>query len=102
MNSNVRIATINILVKVAEKLIHVLSSIKMARKEKNIKSSVFLHMIENQHNIYQNSLKMIFPESRKFHRKFKDALIIRSNDNNMNSSRGMNINPIWCSTLIIF
>lgn len=71
-------------------------------KRSNIKSPVFLHMIENEHNIDLNSLKMMFPESRKFHRKFKEGLSIRNTSNNMNSSRGMNINPIWSSTLINF
>ncbi|XP_035701367.1 uncharacterized protein LOC118433502 [Folsomia candida] len=68
----------------------------------NIKSPIFLHTIENQHQIDATSLKMIMKEPRKYHRKFKEAILIRSSNNIMNSSKGMNVNPIWCATLVNF
>ena len=68
----------------------------------NVKSPVALHMAENEHILDDNSLKMLLPEGRSYHRKFKESLMIRSSPQLMNSSKGMNINSIWSSTLIDF
>jgi hypothetical protein len=68
----------------------------------NIKSPVALHIAETNHHIDHSSLKLLMPEQRTFFRKFKEGLVIRSIDNKMNSSKGKNINSIWCSTLVDF
>jgi hypothetical protein len=72
-------------------------------RRENLYSPVALHCLENDHNIDQNSLRLIIPEHRKYFRKFKESLYIRnSGDDKINKSNGMNINSIWCSALLTF
>ncbi|OXA39128.1 hypothetical protein Fcan01_26135 [Folsomia candida] len=65
-------------------------------------SPVAIHMLENDHQLDTNSFKLIVPENRKFFRKFKEALHIKNLPNKINISNGLNVNPIWCSTLLNF
>jgi Reverse transcriptase (RNA-dependent DNA polymerase)/GIY-YIG catalytic domain len=65
-------------------------------------SPVAKHMIENCHQLDQSSHKLILREHRRFYRKFKESLYIRSLPNKMNISKGSPINPIWSSTLTNF
>lgn len=65
-------------------------------------SPVAAHMIENDHQLDPNSFKLVVPENRKFFRKFKEALHIKKLTSKINISSGVNINPIWSSTLLNF
>ncbi|OXA38592.1 hypothetical protein Fcan01_26635 [Folsomia candida] len=65
-------------------------------------SPVAAHMIENDHQLDPNSFKLVVPEQRRFFRKFKEALHIKKLTNKINISNGVNINPIWSSTLLNF
>jgi hypothetical protein len=72
------------------------------RRNAVLRSPVALHMSENDHEVDLQSIKLIEKEPRKYFRKFKEALYIRQTVDKMNISRGLPINPIWCSTLITF
>lgn len=65
-------------------------------------SPVALHMHEHEHNLDPNSYKLILKEPRRYFRKFKEALFIKSTTNKMNISRGVAVSPIWSSTLTNF
>lgn len=65
-------------------------------------SPVAIHMLENDHHIDPNSVKLIVPENRKFFRRFKESLHIRKLSHKINISNGLNVNPIWSSTLLDF
>ena len=71
-------------------------------RRKNKKSPVALHMMENEHQIDVSNCKLIIKEPRTYHRKFKEALIIRSTNHKMNTSKGAQVNPIWSATLVRF
>jgi hypothetical protein len=72
------------------------------RRNAVLRSPVALHMIENDHQVNMQSIKLIEKEQRKYYRKFKEAIYIRQTVDRMNISRGLPVNPIWCSTLITF
>lgn len=65
-------------------------------------SPVALHVIQNNHVLDSSSFKLIAREPRKFFRKFKEAIHIRSLDNKMNISKGLSISQIWSATLVPF
>jgi hypothetical protein len=68
----------------------------------NIRSPVALHVLENEHALDPTTYKLIIPEKRKHVRQFEETIIIRSKTDKMNISRGLNISPIWSSTLVPF
>lgn len=65
-------------------------------------SPVASHMHENNHELDPTSFKLLLREPRKYFRKFKESIHIRSLHNRMNISKGQPVSSIWSSTLINF
>jgi len=63
-------------------------------------SAIASHNIKTGHAIDFDSANIINKEPRYFPRKFKEGLLIRALPLNMNLDEGMNISPIWSSSLI--
>ncbi len=68
----------------------------------NKKSPIAFHMMTNDHNLDPNKYKLILPEKRRHIRRLEETIFIRSTDNKMNTSKGLNISSIWSSTLVTF
>lgn len=70
-------------------------------KNKNPKSAVASHLIQNKNHIINfDSASLIFHETRYFHRIFMESLYIQKSEHTMNRDKGLDINPI-CSSLML-
>ena len=67
-------------------------------RRKNDKSPVAKHMLDNDHELDEKSSKLLIREPRLYYRKFKEAIFISNVKQKMNISKGVAVNPIWCST----